>query len=869
MAQKKFIIDGGFQTNADSVIAGNLGMTGHIIPSVDSDGTTGYDLGSPTAKWRDLYLSQGSLYIDGQKVLESNAGTIVVQADVDQSLLTKTTGAGVLTLQSPNPISISGTLQMGTGKRITSADAVAVVFGDKIDMDNNQIINVAAPTATGHVATKGYVDTVVSDVLNGAPAALDTLNELANALGDDANFASTVTTALATKATITYVDAEIASLRTTTNAAIAANTGNIDAALVTAAADATIKANAALADANDYTDNRETAITSSYQSYADQAEADAIFAAAQDATTKAGLAVTEAKDYTDTREGAITTAYQAYADQAEANAKDAAATDATFKADAAEAAANAYTDGRETAITTAYQSYTDTAKAAAISTAATDATTKADQALVDAKAYTDAEVSALEATVNNIISNTDGAALDSLTEIVSAFQSADSTLNGAITTLASDATSARAALETSLQAYADQAEADAISTAAADATTKANAAESAANTYTDGREAAIITAYTTAISASKAASDTYADAAEADAITSANAYTDGRETAITTAYQAYADQAEADAISTAAADATAKADAAESAANAYTDGRETAITTAYTTAIATAKTEAIDHTDARETAITTAYTTAIATAKSEANSYTDAAISDLVDGAPAALDTLNELAAALGDDANFATTVTTSLATKAATTYVDSTVATAKSQAIATAAADATTKADAAEAAANTYTSGRETAITTAYQAADATLQSAINTKLAASSYTAADVLAKIKTVDGAGSGLDADLLDGQSSSYYATAASVTAEAVARDTAITNAMASLVNFHSATQTVTSTQSATNVSATVNFTFADLATAKHYNVYLNRQLLRPGEYSVSGSTVTFAVGVLASDDELEVSGLKTV
>lgn len=39
--------------------------------------------------------------------------------------------------------------------------------------------------------------------------------------------------------------------------------------------------------------------------------------------------------------------------------------------------------------------------------------------------------------------------------------------------------------------------------------------------------------------------------------------------------------------------------------------------------------------------------------------------------------------------------------------------------------------------------------------------------KLNSSSYTANDVLTKIKTVDGAGSGLDADLLDGQSSSYY------------------------------------------------------------------------------------------------------
>lgn len=44
--------------------------------------------------------------------------------------------------------------------------------------------------------------------------------------------------------------------------------------------------------------------------------------------------------------------------------------------------------------------------------------------------------------------------------------------------------------------------------------------------------------------------------------------------------------------------------------------------------------------------------------------YTDTAISNLVDSAPSTLDTLNELAAALGDDANFSTTVTNSIATK-------------------------------------------------------------------------------------------------------------------------------------------------------------------------------------------------------------
>jgi hypothetical protein len=54
----------------------------------------------------------------------------------------------------------------------------------------------------------------------------------------------------------------------------------------------------------------------------------------------------------------------------------------------------------------------------------------------------------------------------------------------------------------------------------------------------------------------------------------------------------------------------------------------------------------------------------LASASAAATSYADTAISNLVDAAPEALNTLNELAAALGDDSNFATTVTNSLSTK-------------------------------------------------------------------------------------------------------------------------------------------------------------------------------------------------------------
>lgn len=51
--------------------------------------------------------------------------------------------------------------------------------------------------------------------------------------------------------------------------------------------------------------------------------------------------------------------------------------------------------------------------------------------------------------------------------------------------------------------------------------------------------------------------------------------------------------------------------------------------------------------------------------------YTDNAVSALVDSAPAMLDTLNELAAAIADNPNYATDVTNLVATKADTTYVD------------------------------------------------------------------------------------------------------------------------------------------------------------------------------------------------------
>ena len=68
-----------------------------------------------------------------------------------------------------------------------------------------------SPTSNDNTAaTTSFVNQVVSakldDVIDSAPQALDTLNELAAAINDDANYASTVTTAVSNRYTKAETD---------------------------------------------------------------------------------------------------------------------------------------------------------------------------------------------------------------------------------------------------------------------------------------------------------------------------------------------------------------------------------------------------------------------------------------------------------------------------------------------------------------------------------------------------------------------------------------------------------------------------------------------------------------------------------------
>jgi hypothetical protein len=109
-----------------------------------------------------------------------------------EKLNTKSAGIGVT-----GDITLTGTVD---GVDIATLNSNAIVDGDFttagiMTTDGSGGYSVDSST----YATETYVDTAVSNLVDSAPATLDTLNELASALGDDANFSTTVTTSIGTK----------------------------------------------------------------------------------------------------------------------------------------------------------------------------------------------------------------------------------------------------------------------------------------------------------------------------------------------------------------------------------------------------------------------------------------------------------------------------------------------------------------------------------------------------------------------------------------------------------------------------------------------------------------------------------------------
>jgi hypothetical protein len=139
-------------------------------------------------------------------VIINNGGTLKIQRS----------GIGNEVTVAANQVDISGNLDVGSGIDVTgnitvsgTVDGVDIatrdtLFGGLTSSSGVLTNGVTATTQSAgdnstKVATTAYTDTAVSNLVDSAPGTLNTLNELAAALGDDANFSTTVTNSIATK----------------------------------------------------------------------------------------------------------------------------------------------------------------------------------------------------------------------------------------------------------------------------------------------------------------------------------------------------------------------------------------------------------------------------------------------------------------------------------------------------------------------------------------------------------------------------------------------------------------------------------------------------------------------------------------------
>lgn len=127
--------------------------------------------------------------------------------DADATAARNTLGAAALASPAFTGAPTAPTAAAGTNStQIANTAYVVAALAAKAALNSPAFTgNPTAPTQavtdnSTNIATTAHVKAAIAALVNGSPAALDTLQELADALGNDANFATTVTNALAAKA---------------------------------------------------------------------------------------------------------------------------------------------------------------------------------------------------------------------------------------------------------------------------------------------------------------------------------------------------------------------------------------------------------------------------------------------------------------------------------------------------------------------------------------------------------------------------------------------------------------------------------------------------------------------------------------------
>lgn len=250
-------------TTATPTTSGVHGVTGNVVGTTDAQTLSAKILSGAV-------IANGGISFEGSTDDAYETTVTVVDPTADRTI-TLPNATGTVTLDG-----VASTL---TSKTITSG-----TLGSDLAAGTYKITGLGTPSANTDAATKAYVDSTVAAVIDSAPAALDTLNELAAALGDDANFATTVSTSIGTKVAkagdsmtgaLSMGNNKITDLATATNGTDAVNKTYIDTvfgsttsaaasatAAATSASSASTSASSALTSANSAAASASAAATS-------------------------------------------------------------------------------------------------------------------------------------------------------------------------------------------------------------------------------------------------------------------------------------------------------------------------------------------------------------------------------------------------------------------------------------------------------------------------------------------------------------------------------------------------------------------------------------------------------------------------------
>ena len=149
---------------------------------------------------RSLVTSNDTDISNLQTLVNNNLANTNAEIDLLNTNLTNTNTA-IRALISSNDTDISN-LQTEDGNLWSAITATNTAIRSITTTNANKISQVESNLLATNTSIRSAISTEVANLVDSAPGTLDTLNELAAALGDDANFSTTVTNSIATKMSV-------------------------------------------------------------------------------------------------------------------------------------------------------------------------------------------------------------------------------------------------------------------------------------------------------------------------------------------------------------------------------------------------------------------------------------------------------------------------------------------------------------------------------------------------------------------------------------------------------------------------------------------------------------------------------------------